>query len=242
MLSAYRVIDATDHRGQLAGMILAGLGRRGRARRAARRQLPTATAGDGLEWWAYNRGKHSVVCATDDDVLELVRTADVLLDSGGSSTRTSSPPLNPALVHVTITRVRLRRPEGRLGGVRPDDPRRRVRPGPQRRQRPGPGPHVGAPGLAARRRRGGGRGAARAHRAAAQRPRPARRRVGPAGGDAGRHPRRAARPERQPRGPADVGRHPRRPDPPPVRVPGPRRLRLDHAAVRHDDRPVQPAG
>ena len=26
MLSAYRVIDATDHRGQLAGMILAGLG------------------------------------------------------------------------------------------------------------------------------------------------------------------------------------------------------------------------
>ena len=26
MLSPYRVVDATDHRGQLAGMILAGLG------------------------------------------------------------------------------------------------------------------------------------------------------------------------------------------------------------------------
>ena len=61
MLSAYRVIDATDHRGQLAGMILAGLGAE-----VVLAEPPGGAAhrhrGDGLEFWAYNRGKHSVVC------------------------------------------------------------------------------------------------------------------------------------------------------------------------------------
>ena len=102
MLGAYRVIDATDHRGQLAGMILAGLG--------AEVILaeppgggPHRTRGDGLEFWAYNRGKQSVVCATDDEVLDLVRDADVLLDSGGRFDPADVARINPAAVHVTIT-------------------------------------------------------------------------------------------------------------------------------------------
>ena len=231
MLSPYRVVDATDHRGQLAGMVLAGLGAEVVLVEPPG-GLPGRTAGDGLTWWAYNRGKHSVVCASDDDVLELVRTADVLLDNGQFD-RDVVAAAQPGAGARLGDGVRVRRPEGRLGGVRPHRAGGRVRPGPQRRRRPGAGPHGGAPGLAARRRRGGGRRAARPHRAPAQRARPARRRLGPASGDAGRHPRRAARPERQPGGPADVRRHPRRARPPAVRLPGQRRLRLDHAAVRH---------
>jgi crotonobetainyl-CoA:carnitine CoA-transferase CaiB-like acyl-CoA transferase len=102
MLSAYRVVDATDHRGQLAGMILAGLG--------AEVILveppggsPERQRGDGLEWWAFNRGKSSIVCAGDEEVLDLVRDADVLLDSGGRFDRDEIAARNPALVHVTIT-------------------------------------------------------------------------------------------------------------------------------------------
>jgi crotonobetainyl-CoA:carnitine CoA-transferase CaiB-like acyl-CoA transferase len=102
MLSAYRVVDATDHRGAIAGMILAGLG----AEVVLAEPLggsPQRAHGDGLEWWAYNRGKQSVVCPTDDDVLDLVRTADVLLDSGGRFDPAVVDAINPAVVHVTIS-------------------------------------------------------------------------------------------------------------------------------------------
>ncbi|HEU4842178.1 MAG TPA: CoA transferase, partial [Ilumatobacteraceae bacterium] len=102
MLSAYRVIDATDHRGQLAGMILAGLGAE-----VVLAEPPEGSAhrrrGDGLEFWAFNRGKQSIVCPTDDDVLELVRDADVLLDSGGRFDPDVVAAVNPALVHVTVS-------------------------------------------------------------------------------------------------------------------------------------------
>src|SRR5262245_58262802 len=81
MLSPYRVIDATDHRGQLAGMMLAQLGAEVVLAEPPGGQ-PGRAAGGGLTWWAYSRGKHSVVCASDDDVLDLVRTADVLVDNG----------------------------------------------------------------------------------------------------------------------------------------------------------------
>jgi crotonobetainyl-CoA:carnitine CoA-transferase CaiB-like acyl-CoA transferase len=101
MLSAYRVLDATDHRGQMAGMILAGLGAE-----VLLVEPPEGAAhrhrGDGLEFWAYNRGKQSVVCDGPDDVLELVRTADVLIDNGQFD-RDVVAGLNPALVHVTVT-------------------------------------------------------------------------------------------------------------------------------------------
>jgi crotonobetainyl-CoA:carnitine CoA-transferase CaiB-like acyl-CoA transferase len=102
MLSAYRVVDATDHRGALAGMILAGLGAEVVLAEPPGGS-PQRAHGDPLAWWAYNRGKQSVVCATDDDVLELVRTADVLLDSGGRFDPEVVAAINPAAVHVTIS-------------------------------------------------------------------------------------------------------------------------------------------
>lgn len=101
MLSAYRVIDATDHRGQLAGMILAGLGAEVVLAEPPE-GAPHRARGNGLEWFAYNRGKQSVVCANDDAVLDLVRTADVLLDNGQFD-RAAVAAVNPGLVHVTIS-------------------------------------------------------------------------------------------------------------------------------------------
>jgi crotonobetainyl-CoA:carnitine CoA-transferase CaiB-like acyl-CoA transferase len=101
MLSPYRVVDATDHRGQLAGMVLAGLGAEVVLVEPPG-GLPDRTHGDGLTWWAYNRGKHSVVCASDDEVLELVRTADVVLDNGQLD-RAAVAACNPAVVHVSVT-------------------------------------------------------------------------------------------------------------------------------------------
>jgi crotonobetainyl-CoA:carnitine CoA-transferase CaiB-like acyl-CoA transferase len=102
VLSAYRVVDATDHRGALAGMILAGLGAE-----VVLAEPPAGSPqrdhGDPLAWWAFNRGKQSVICSTDDDVLELVRTADVLLDSGGRFDPDLVAAINPAAVHVTVS-------------------------------------------------------------------------------------------------------------------------------------------
>ncbi|MFT3853733.1 MAG: CoA transferase [Ilumatobacteraceae bacterium] len=103
VLSPYRVVDATDHRGQLAGFVLAGLGA-DVVRAEPPGGHPARDRGDGLEWWAYNRGKSSVVCTAHDDLLALAADADVLLDSG--------PPgyehdeliaRNPRLVHVTVS-------------------------------------------------------------------------------------------------------------------------------------------
>ena len=102
MLSAYRVIDATDHRGQVAGMILAALGAEVILAEPPEGS-PHRRRGDGLEFWAYNRGKRSVVCPTDDAVLELVRDADVLLDSGGRFDPAVVAAANPAIVHVTVS-------------------------------------------------------------------------------------------------------------------------------------------
>ncbi len=101
MLSPYRVVDATDHRGQLAGMVLAGLGAEVVLVEPPA-GLPGRSQGDGLTWWAYNRGKHSVTCRSDDEVLELVRTADVLLDNGQFDPDVVAT-INPALVHVSVT-------------------------------------------------------------------------------------------------------------------------------------------
>jgi crotonobetainyl-CoA:carnitine CoA-transferase CaiB-like acyl-CoA transferase len=99
MLSPYRVIDATDHRGQIAGMILAGLG--------AEVLLLEPPGGsqnrkrDVLEWRAYNRGKHSVV-RTGDDVDDLLASADILLDNGQFD-RAAIAERFPHLVHVSVT-------------------------------------------------------------------------------------------------------------------------------------------
>src|SRR4051812_18526674 len=102
MLAAYRVLDLTDHRGQVAGFILAALGAEVVAVEPPGGN-PGRSRGNGLEWWAYNRGKASVVCETHDELLELVRGADVVLESGAGLDRAELAAANPALVHVTIT-------------------------------------------------------------------------------------------------------------------------------------------
>jgi crotonobetainyl-CoA:carnitine CoA-transferase CaiB-like acyl-CoA transferase len=95
-------LDLTDHRGQVAGFILAALGAEVVLVEPAEGN-PARWRGDGLEWWAYSRGKSSVVCDTHEQLLELVRGADVLIESGATLDRAELAAVNPALVHVTIT-------------------------------------------------------------------------------------------------------------------------------------------
>jgi crotonobetainyl-CoA:carnitine CoA-transferase CaiB-like acyl-CoA transferase len=102
MLSSYRVLDLTDHRGQLAGFILASLGAEVILVEPPEGN-PARHRGDGLEWWAYNRGKASVVCQTHDELLDLVRDADVLIESEAVLDPDELAAVNPRLVHVTVS-------------------------------------------------------------------------------------------------------------------------------------------
>ncbi|MGD9751851.1 MAG: CaiB/BaiF CoA transferase family protein [Acidimicrobiia bacterium] len=104
MLTGLRVLDASDHRGQLAGQILADLGAEviliePPGGSPSRRVGPFIDGHeqdpDGSLWfWSYNRGKRSVVLDLHGDgadparadadrerFRELVRSADVLIDS-----------------------------------------------------------------------------------------------------------------------------------------------------------------
>ncbi len=95
MLNPYRVLDLTDHRGEMAGMILGSLGAdvikiEPPGGSEGRRQGPFAGDGrgpeDSLQFFAHNRFKRSIVLdlSADRDRLlffELVRTADFVLDS-----------------------------------------------------------------------------------------------------------------------------------------------------------------
>ena len=123
MLSC-RVLDLTDHRGQLAGYILRSLGAEvllvePPGGSPARGIAPFAGDEPGLErslpFWAHNRGKKSIVVDLDtvtgrDQLLELVRGADVLIENepvGAMADRQLGPAalsvVNEALVHVSIT-------------------------------------------------------------------------------------------------------------------------------------------
>jgi crotonobetainyl-CoA:carnitine CoA-transferase CaiB-like acyl-CoA transferase len=97
MLTPYRVLDCTDHRGHLAGFMLAQLGAdvvliEPPAGSPARRRPPFASNDDGTmgpSLWhvAYNRGKRSVVLDLHDggaraDFDRLAAWADILLWSG----------------------------------------------------------------------------------------------------------------------------------------------------------------
>lgn len=99
LLQPYRVLDLTDHRGEVAGMILADLGADvikveppgGSPARQAFPHLPedAGVTDDlrSLQFLAYNRGKRSIVldlaaAADRATFLELVATADFVLDSG----------------------------------------------------------------------------------------------------------------------------------------------------------------
>lgn len=120
MLSPYRVLDLTDERGHLAGMMLAALGadvikieppEGVRSRRIG----PFDDQGRSLSHAAYDRGKTSVVLdlTTDEgraDFLELVTGADVLIESQGPGVLDALglgfevlQNVNPALVMGTVT-------------------------------------------------------------------------------------------------------------------------------------------
>ena len=125
MLSPYRVLDLTDDRGQLAGLMLAYLGAEVIAIEppggsASRHRGPFADdvvdPDRSLTHWAYNRGKQSVVLDLDgsaDDraaLARLVAGADVLIESGAPGELAALglgydalAAINPALVYASIT-------------------------------------------------------------------------------------------------------------------------------------------
>ena len=96
MLSSYRVLDLTDERGQLAGMMLADLGAE-----VILVEPPSGTRSRGigpfvegreddpeasLWFWSYNRGKRSITLDLDSDegqsrLKDLIQGADVVIES-----------------------------------------------------------------------------------------------------------------------------------------------------------------
>jgi len=124
MLSAYRVLDLTDGRGELGPLVMAGLGADvvkveppGGCR--SRRWPPSdPTAADGLtslHFHAFNRGKRSVVidlatAAGRADLHALVATADFLFEDAAPGAMAAQGigfdalrAVNPRLVYVAVT-------------------------------------------------------------------------------------------------------------------------------------------
>jgi len=93
VLESYRVIDVTDSRGHLAGLMLAMLGAEvikvePPAGVASRREGPFTEAGASLRHAAYDRGKASVVLDLDteagrQDLRRLIAGADCVIESQG---------------------------------------------------------------------------------------------------------------------------------------------------------------
>lgn len=126
MLSDYRILDLTDDRGLIGGMILADLGAdviaiEPPAGNRARRRGPFADGSnqgdieDSLVWQSYARGKRSVVLDLESDegraqFLELAASADALIESADVGAMDSLGlgyeallAVNPGLIHVAIT-------------------------------------------------------------------------------------------------------------------------------------------
>lgn len=125
MLSSYRVLDLSDERGQLAGMMLADHGAEvilveppsgSRSRTVG--PFVSGREGDpdaSLWFWAYNRGKRSVTIDVDTaegqaQLKELVATADVLIESSDVGKMASRnlgyddlAAINPQLVYASIS-------------------------------------------------------------------------------------------------------------------------------------------
>jgi crotonobetainyl-CoA:carnitine CoA-transferase CaiB-like acyl-CoA transferase len=109
----YRILDLTDDRGGLAGMLLAQLGADVIAveppqGQRTRRLAPFAGDQPGLEQSlvhrALNRGKRSVVVEGQDDIERLVAGADVVLHSGAMDVDLDAlRAAHPHLVTVNIT-------------------------------------------------------------------------------------------------------------------------------------------
>jgi crotonobetainyl-CoA:carnitine CoA-transferase CaiB-like acyl-CoA transferase len=91
MLSAYRILDLTDDRGHLAGLLLAQLGAEvilaeppGGHRTRHRGPWIDDVAGPdrAIEFHAFNRGKRSVVVGSARELAELAASVDVVIDCG----------------------------------------------------------------------------------------------------------------------------------------------------------------
>lgn len=124
MLSNFRVLDLTDELGQLGGFILRQLGAEvilvelpggSTARQLAPFAGDVPGPDSSLHFWAYNRGKQSVVvdylhAAGREQLLELVRGADVLIESAEPGRLAALglgaealAVVNPTLIHASIT-------------------------------------------------------------------------------------------------------------------------------------------
>ena len=123
MLSPYRVLDLTDERGEIAGMVLGDLGADvikveppgGTSARTCPPLLRVGVESErSLQFMAYNRNKRSIVLDLEktedrDTLLQFVANADFLLESAPGSDlarhNISFEQLratNPRLVHVQI--------------------------------------------------------------------------------------------------------------------------------------------
>lgn len=124
MLSTYRVLDLTDERGHLAGLMLAQMGAEviliePPEGSPARRIGPFAGDVDdpdrSFQHWCYNRGKRSVVLDLEapdgqDALRELAHGADILIESADPGVMSARgldydtlAKQNPALIYVSIT-------------------------------------------------------------------------------------------------------------------------------------------
>lgn len=120
MLDDLRVLDLTDHRGEVGPWLLANLGAdvcrvEPPEGSSGRRQPPFTTDGQSLQYRSYNRGKRSVMLdpssASDRSKLrELLSTIDVLIDSGPPGNharygldRSALEEANPRLITVVVT-------------------------------------------------------------------------------------------------------------------------------------------
>ena len=125
LLDGYRVLDLTDHRGEVGPWLLGRLGAEvikvePPGGSAARRQPPLAPgAPDGLaslQFAAYNDNKRSIVldlagsAADRATLLDLVAGAEIVIDSGPPATTASAGisetdllAANPQLIHVLVT-------------------------------------------------------------------------------------------------------------------------------------------
>lgn len=124
MLSRHRVIDLTEGGCLLAGQLLADLGADviqieppggSPSRRIGPFRRDRRDSEESLHWWAYGRGKRSLVLDLDDGsdraaLEDLLGSADVLLESGHPSVlerhdldAISVASLAPRLVHVSIS-------------------------------------------------------------------------------------------------------------------------------------------
>ncbi|NCG40664.1 MAG: hypothetical protein GWP30_06695, partial [Actinobacteria bacterium] len=113
MLSPYRILDLTDERSNLTGLLLAQLGAEviaiepsegARARHLGPFAADVPDLEGSLTHWAWNRGKKSVVGGIAE-IEVLARTADVVLDCGAFKNLDLSAlrKENPSLLTVTLS-------------------------------------------------------------------------------------------------------------------------------------------